>query len=511
MYKIMLVDDEEQNLFLMERIIDWEEVGFRVCGIALDGIEGIQVFEETNPDVVFVDIQMEQMDGLTLIGELRKKGKDAIFVIVTAYDEFAYAQKAISLGVDSYLLKPLARSEMISMMKEIKQKLDDAKEQEERKSFISARYENGVFQKAVRNLEDICLNNIPSDPSMDARVWTELERIIDGQCLRTLELFSPNDSVENMINLTKDWQIKYKFPQYDDLYCIVEEKRVPFVLEEFRKLEEHNMRRKYILQVNQCFTHAEEFRKMFVSDFSLRNSWFYKEESGSYKTGDFRVPDGKEYFEDEEEKERCLQKLLYNASAQEMIDLIGKMLDYASEKKSAPAELIDEMINLLILIKSQLTKLYEDRAFMILRHQNVWELHKIRTKGRLFTEMTGLLLETETAIREMLQNKRSYSLMRKAKEYTMEHFVNPEFSASEVAEFVYLSRNHFLKIFKEEMGITFWDYVTQVRMEKAKQLLKQTNDTVYTISNKVGYESQYHFSRKFKKLFGVSPNDFRNL
>ena len=65
-YKIMFVDDEEQNLFLMEKIVDWEELGFRVCGMALDGLEGIEVFEETDPDVVFVDIRMEEMDGLTL-------------------------------------------------------------------------------------------------------------------------------------------------------------------------------------------------------------------------------------------------------------------------------------------------------------------------------------------------------------------------------------------------------------------------------------------------------------
>lgn len=129
-YKIMFVDDEEQNLFLMEKIVDWEELGFRVCGMALDGLEGIEVFEETDPDVVFVDIRMEEMDGLTLIEELQKKGKNAVFVIVTAYDEFSYAKKAIELGAKNYLLKPIDRQELIPMMNTIKNELDEKSLQE---------------------------------------------------------------------------------------------------------------------------------------------------------------------------------------------------------------------------------------------------------------------------------------------------------------------------------------------------------------------------------------------
>ena len=117
MYKIMFVDDEEQNLFLMEKIIDWEENGFRVCGIALDGPEGIQVFEEIEPDVVFVDIRMDEMSGLEMIEKLQQRKKKAVYVIVTAYDEFSYAKKAISLGVKDYLLKPVSRKELLDMVR----------------------------------------------------------------------------------------------------------------------------------------------------------------------------------------------------------------------------------------------------------------------------------------------------------------------------------------------------------------------------------------------------------
>lgn len=81
----------------------------------------------------------------------------------------------------------------------------------------------------------------------------------------------------------------------------------------------------------------------------------------------------------------------------------------------------------------------------------------------------------------------------------------------ETAEAVHLSRNYFLKLFKEEMNMSFVDYVTKIRMEKARKLLKDTDKTIYVISREVGYESQYHFSRKFKNLYKLTPNEYRSL
>ena len=119
MYKVVFVDDEEQNLLLMEKIIDWEELGFRVSGMALDGDEGLEMYREIQPDLMLVDIKMDEMDGLSLIRKLREeyRAEDTLFIIVTAYDEFSYAQQAIRLNVENYLLKPLERQKMAEMIR----------------------------------------------------------------------------------------------------------------------------------------------------------------------------------------------------------------------------------------------------------------------------------------------------------------------------------------------------------------------------------------------------------
>lgn len=192
-YKIMFVDDEEQNLFLMEKIVDWEELGFRVCGMALDGLEGIEVFEETDPDVVFVDIRMEEMDGLTLIEELQKKGKNAVFVIVTAYDEFSYAKKAIELGAKNYLLKPIDRQELIPMMNTIKNELDEKSLQEKNSSLLKSELNNRIVTKVFMQIEE---HLSKKDQQIDI---SELEQVLGDKVYFYFEVFSQDEPLDELV------------------------------------------------------------------------------------------------------------------------------------------------------------------------------------------------------------------------------------------------------------------------------------------------------------------------
>ncbi len=538
MYKIMFVDDEEQNLFLMEKIIDWEENGFRVCGIALDGPEGIQVFEETEPDVVFVDIRMDEMDGLEMIEKLQQRKKKAVYVIVTAYDEFSYAKKAISLGVKDYLLKPVSRKELLDMVRQIREELDTERKKEDDSRFLSRQYENGIFEKVFAALETGCLekrdisampepnaakprsdtailkSNAAEPDSKIPRADTaaqELDSVIRGRALRSYEMYSPTEEPGDLLHLVEDWEIEYCFPGYDCVCMISAEEKKEAVLEAFEDLKSHHIRKKYILQVNRTFSNAEELIRGYCVDFRRRGYCFYERQSRVFFCSEAKAGEGQAYLSYEEEGEKPLRRLIYNGAAEEAVTLVRQMAEYAGAQGSAPGGLADEMIGLLFLVKNELTKLYKDRAFLILRHQNVWDLHKLRTETKLVSRMEELLRETGTAVKNMIENKGNYSLMGRTAEYIRAHFADPEFSAGEVAETVHLSRNYFLKVFKEEMGIAFLDYVTGMRMEKAKQMLKETEETVYAVSRAVGYESQYHFSRKFKQLYGISPNEYRSL
>ena len=123
-FKVLLIDDEPLALEGLQILVNWEELGFEICGIAENGLQGLNLMEELRPDLVMVDIHMPKMDGLQMIEEWRKKGNQATkFIILTGYSDFDYARKALKYRVSRYLLKPLdeeqAEAEIGSVLKEL--------------------------------------------------------------------------------------------------------------------------------------------------------------------------------------------------------------------------------------------------------------------------------------------------------------------------------------------------------------------------------------------------------
>ena len=113
MLEILIVDDEPAIREGLRRIIDWEKHGFRICGEAGNGREGLAMASEMKPDLIIADIKMPNMDGLKMLEELRKQDTRFKAIILTAYSDFKYAQKAIEIGVESYVLKPIEEDELL--------------------------------------------------------------------------------------------------------------------------------------------------------------------------------------------------------------------------------------------------------------------------------------------------------------------------------------------------------------------------------------------------------------
>jgi two-component system, response regulator YesN len=116
MYKVLIADDEPLILEGIESIINWEEMGLEIVGKVLDGSEAIKVAERTKVDIIITDIKMPVMDGLELIRTVRDKGLNSKFVILSGYNDFEYVKKAITLGIENYLLKPVNKDEMKSTL-----------------------------------------------------------------------------------------------------------------------------------------------------------------------------------------------------------------------------------------------------------------------------------------------------------------------------------------------------------------------------------------------------------
>ncbi len=131
MYRVMLIDDEESARKLMRASINWESLNMEVVGEAASGIEAINVIDDMKPDIAFVDISMPFMNGIEFTEVATKRYPDLIIIIMTAFDEFEYARKCVSLPVFEYMLKPIIRSEVQEVLKKVKKKLDERTDKED--------------------------------------------------------------------------------------------------------------------------------------------------------------------------------------------------------------------------------------------------------------------------------------------------------------------------------------------------------------------------------------------
>lgn len=105
--KVLIVDDEQNTRKLLRLCIDWESLGMSIIGDADSGIEALDIMQETKPDIVLTDIEMPYMDGLMLSKQIKSQFIDVYIVILTAHEQFSYAQQAITIGVSDFILKPI--------------------------------------------------------------------------------------------------------------------------------------------------------------------------------------------------------------------------------------------------------------------------------------------------------------------------------------------------------------------------------------------------------------------
>lgn len=166
-YKAVVIDDEYFIRTGFKFLLDWEKLRMEIAGQASDGEQGLELIKELCPDVVFLDIKMPKMDGLTMLKKLREEQNETLVIIMSGYAEFSYAQKAIDYGVYKYLTKPINTDELEQIITKIVSRLDEQQPEVEYSGIPDAVRE--LIETVEKNLSsDIKLNTIADQLHMDA-------------------------------------------------------------------------------------------------------------------------------------------------------------------------------------------------------------------------------------------------------------------------------------------------------------------------------------------------------
>ena len=542
MLKTFLVEDEVVIREMIKKMIPWEQYGFELAGEAADGEMALPLILKSKPDLLITDIKMPFMDGLTLCRLVKKELPDIRIVILSGYDDFNYAKQAISIGVEDYLLKPITKNAFIERLEEIHNRYEHEKTQ--REYYEKFRLEMQEYEKNASRDFFEALVRADSDLAELYRRADKLNLDIVAEAYNIL-IFTPDTSEGNYnsYNGCSDWEaeVQDKINNY-------------FLNHPVAILFRHQVFSYAILVKGQKDTiekNTEECVKAIqdiMAQTEGRTDWFIAVGKSadrlsmlghSYRTAvranSFRyLYDGHilDYQSLETRKENpsdsyredsvqlrnvninalnpaILQKFLSSGLAEEVEDFIR---DYFNAIGQAPmGSLVFRnyvVLNVRFSVLSFLKKLgCDDSEISGQETDNIVE----ETGKSIETAVAycGKMLKKAIVLRDENAGNQNRSVLKLAVDFIDHNYMDEEISLNKAAHVANVSANHFSALFSQNMGQTFTEYLTGLRMSKAKELLRCTAMRSNEIAGEVGYKDAHYFSYLFKKTQGMTPSEYR--
>ncbi|MCZ8512740.1 response regulator [Paenibacillus filicis] len=541
MYKLLLVEDEADVRESVIQEIDWTAYGFEVVGDADNGREALELMERTVPDVVLTDIKMPFMDGLQLSEAVKERYRATKIVILTGFDEFEYAQKAIKLHIDEYVLKPFSKEELMEALAKVKAKLDQEIEQMENVHLLEEHY-----RKSLPVLREVFLGSLVTRKLPRAQLMEQAENYnVDltgaGYVCAVLSLDNPSGaeeeakSVSVSLKHSKDKDLKL-FAVLNIAQEIAEQagQRLVFLLNGqvvLLMVSDNGDRDEVMHQTVQLLEEIrqsiDKYLKFTVTIGVGTVTPEVTHVSYSYKDAvlalDYRlILDNNriicindvetrlvEKLRFDELKEHTLIRCIKVGSAQELKDVVDELFHGVSE---TPVSFKDYQIYLLEIITAILKAA---KAGIGLEEvfggdfNPFTEIYRFTNSQEAKEWIYKLCSAVMTSIASGRQS--SYkTLVDQAKEFTKNHYHETDISINKVCSHLHISPGYFSSIFKKEAKTTFVGYLLHIRMEAAKELLRTTDMKAFEIAEKVGYADPNYFSFSFRKHVGVSPKEYRS-
>ena len=544
MLKTFLVEDEGVIREMIKKMIPWEQYGFELAGEAADGEMALPLILKSKPDLLITDIKMPFMDGLTLCRLVKKELPDIRIVILSGYDDFNYAKQAISIGVEDYLLKPITKNAFIERLKEIHNRYEHEKTQ--REYYEKFRLEMQEYEKNASRDFFETLVRADSDLAELYRRADKLNLDIVAEAYNIL-IFTPDTSEGNYNSYEEcsDWEaeVQDKINTY-------------FLNHPVAILFRHQVFSYAILVKGQKDTiekNTEECVKAIqdiMDQTERRTDWFIAVGKSadrlsmlghSYRTAvranSFRyLYDGHilDYQSLEAQKENpsdsrredsvqlrnvninalnpaILQKFLSSGLAEEVDDFIRDYFNAIGQEPMGSLVFRNYVVlNVRFSVLSFLKKLgCDDSEISGQEMENIMDETGKTIEAAV--AYCGKILKKAIALRDENAGDQNRSVLKLAVDFIDHNYMDEEISLNKAAHVANVSANHFSALFSQNMGQTFTEYLTDLRMSKAKELLRCTAMRSSEIAGEVGYKDAHYFSYLFKKTQGMTPSEYRKM
>ncbi|WP_164462091.1 response regulator [Bacillus sp. FJAT-42376] len=486
MYTLFIADDEKIVIEGLTSAVDWEKYKIQITGTAMDGIDALKQINCLRPDIVLADIRMPGMNGLDLIREAKRENPNLLFIMISGYSEFTYAKRAIEMEAVDYLVKPMEAADIVASVKKAIEKLEKRKEESKLTSKIEL-YEAELEEKHVL---DVLMGRCPLKPVPIRPLHEYAVAVIRGHN-EAFVVHLREKCLEEFIYIVEDSVVMVSPRPHDLQDMLISLADLGNPVMGISRVRQND------LHLPAAYEEAKEALKIGIFGSQCLTKYEELKEYGLHQ-GTTMLKEIELFFSSRPAD-------VWN----EMGHLIDKTMNYAEVNKLSPKKTKYLCFNLIKTFLRHVEAEYEleDKLFGegYLLYE---EMEELKSREELKQWLTNTVRE---AVEYLDQNRISFNekLVLELKQYVNEHYSEP-IVLDELGRRFYKSPAYLCSLFSKNAGQTIFEYITSVRIEHAKRLLRSTNLKISEICEKTGYSNHKYFNQVFKKHAGKTPGQYRS-
>ena len=522
--RVLLVDDEQNTRNLLKLCINWKALGMEVIADADSGIEALNLIDELKPDIILTDIEMPYMDGISLSKQIKEHYLDIYIIIITAHEQFSYAQQAISIGVSDFILKPIDPELIMTTLRKLAEKI---KEKREKLTQLEVSYQ--YIKNNLTELKSRFLNELLAGNTTNIGLFKELEVVQD---LWETDITNAQIALISILFDTAKYTTAQKYAILQNCITYIEESfckgrklyafidthnhitlfgaaaeiYLPEISEHITNYFKSNLKTSVYCGIGNMVSNLDQLPASYHSAKDalrlchiLNEEIVYNEESlkanhdlSTESPLDHLILLVKSGLNDQALE--ASRRLLHSSLNEDLKDL--------SSIKYQAINILSKVTDTLLAAGIPVSSL----SFTDLSYSHLIELS---TYAEIEKYVTGIISEFCDLMNKTNANKQSDTVSQVIS-YVENHYADEELSLASLSKQFYINPSYLSRIFKKITNKSFTEYLVELRVQKAIQMLNVSNYKAYQLAQMVGIPDPNYFIKCFKKVTGVSLQEFKS-
>jgi two-component system response regulator YesN len=524
--KVLIVDDEFLVRDLLKKCVNWAEIGYEVAGEASCAQEALDLIEQVGPDVIFTDICMPYIDGIEFARLVFEKHPLMKIVILTGYEEFEYAKRSVKIGIADFLLKPINDDEIRKVALELKEKI-----QTERNSRNEYARLKQYLDQNLPFLREKLLNELIQTGSEEP----DLQRRFDYYGIRIRQDYFqgalievshdeqeglPGEEARLLLKMHCRELVSQYFREDEAVLVFLDNSQRTVVLNSDKELDlavclesvlamlVNRMKCFVCIGIGNGYDAADQIRQSYRE---ACNALDYKVIVGKNQVIGYSDIDSSAngHVPAQNDLTDSLAFTVKSGMRGKALELLDRLLQEGSVGQKASIESIRAAAaNVVSMLLNVITEAGIGIPDIFGPAQPFDRIFKIDTFPDMKEYLKGAVVTVIDAI-DGMRSRKVNQTVKQIQEYIHQNLANGELSLSGTAKAFYMNVSYLSRVFKQETGQTFVEYLTKARLEKAVKLLRETDMKAYQIAWEVGFIDPHYFGICFKRFTGMSVNDYK--